>query len=322
MSAGLDRALRWVAYGPEWRDAWDGCVRAARNGHFMFERGYVEYHGTRFRDRSLLFVRGPRVAAILPAHQEGQALVSHQGLPFAGLVVADPIRLAETRAALRLTLHAMAEWGLRELVVSPVPPQYTRTFCDEQVWTLLELGAVQSLCKPSAVMRIGSPPGPRRRLAKALRQAGRSTLRVGESDDVPRFMGVLRDFLERIGGRPPVHSTEELVLLKCRFPDSIRLLTVADEGSQEWLAAQLCYISERCVRLQYLAETAEGRRRQATLALMHHLLTDPHYQGRFLDFGTSMDPVTGLLDDELVRHKEGFGARLVLQSTYRLRLNG
>ena len=36
------------------RRAWDDFVRSSRNGTFLFERAYMEYHADRFKDHSLV----------------------------------------------------------------------------------------------------------------------------------------------------------------------------------------------------------------------------------------------------------------------------
>ena len=38
-------------------------VRGARNGHFFFQRGYVEYHVDRFQDTYLVVVSSNRMVA-------------------------------------------------------------------------------------------------------------------------------------------------------------------------------------------------------------------------------------------------------------------
>src|SRR5688500_7397432 len=75
------------------RARWDQVVRTARNSHFMFERGYLEYHADRYSDASLLFETSGRLVAVLPAHQfresaTGELVVAaHDGLSFSGFVV-------------------------------------------------------------------------------------------------------------------------------------------------------------------------------------------------------------------------------------------
>ena len=49
---------------------WDAFVRASKNGTFLFERDYMDYHRDRFFDHSLMFLDDKgRLVALLPANE-------------------------------------------------------------------------------------------------------------------------------------------------------------------------------------------------------------------------------------------------------------
>ena len=82
-----------VRYAPDQQSRWDQFVRSAKNGHFMFERNFMDYHAHRFEDHSLLFMRRGKLIGLMPAHWKrredgsgGSSLCSHEGLPFSGIV--------------------------------------------------------------------------------------------------------------------------------------------------------------------------------------------------------------------------------------------
>ena len=54
-------------YSPADRTAWDQFVKTSKNGTFLFERAYMDYHSDRFTDFSLLIFRKGRLYALLPA---------------------------------------------------------------------------------------------------------------------------------------------------------------------------------------------------------------------------------------------------------------
>ena len=71
---------------------WDAFVRASKNGTFLFERDYMDYHRDRFFDHSLMFLDDKgRLVALLPANEvelDGvRHLYSHQGLTYGGFVL-------------------------------------------------------------------------------------------------------------------------------------------------------------------------------------------------------------------------------------------
>lgn len=48
--------MKAVAYEEGYAATWDQFVRESRNGTFLFQRPFMEYHKDRFEDASLLFL--------------------------------------------------------------------------------------------------------------------------------------------------------------------------------------------------------------------------------------------------------------------------
>src|SRR4249919_1536085 len=74
-----------------YRDAdaseWNAFIAASRNGTFLFDRGYMDYHRDRFPDHSVLVRDTGELLAVLPAHASDNRIASHDGLSFGGLVI-------------------------------------------------------------------------------------------------------------------------------------------------------------------------------------------------------------------------------------------
>jgi hypothetical protein len=69
-------------YTPALRDTWDAFISASRNGTFLLQRGFMDYHADRFTDHSLLFFRDEKLIALLPAEEREGTLTSHGGLTY------------------------------------------------------------------------------------------------------------------------------------------------------------------------------------------------------------------------------------------------
>ncbi len=74
-------------YTPDCVDEWNQFVAESKNGTFLFDRRYMDYHQDRFRDHSLMFYQDGRLLAVLPAHVDGDTLYTHRGLTYGGLVM-------------------------------------------------------------------------------------------------------------------------------------------------------------------------------------------------------------------------------------------
>src|ERR1700754_2548006 len=103
-------ALRVREFKAESKSEWDDFVRAAKNGHFMFLRDYMDYHADRFPDASLMFYdKSGRLVGLLPATARDGVLSSHAGLSFGGVVSG-----AGMKAELMLELFAAMCATLRQ----------------------------------------------------------------------------------------------------------------------------------------------------------------------------------------------------------------
>jgi len=58
--------MHLVRYTPDRQREWDDFVGRSRNGVFLFQRAYMDYHADRFTDHSLLAYDGDRLAALFP----------------------------------------------------------------------------------------------------------------------------------------------------------------------------------------------------------------------------------------------------------------
>ena len=73
-------------YRPEQANEWNAFVKQSKQGTFLFDRNYMDYHADRFTDHSLILYRKQQIYALLPANQVGDVLFSHQGLTYGGLL--------------------------------------------------------------------------------------------------------------------------------------------------------------------------------------------------------------------------------------------
>ena len=73
-------------YTSEDFDLWNSFISNAKNGLFMHNRNFMEYHKDRFTDNSLLFFDDDELLALLPANNNANELISHGGLTYGGFI--------------------------------------------------------------------------------------------------------------------------------------------------------------------------------------------------------------------------------------------
>ncbi|MBR4845032.1 MAG: GNAT family N-acetyltransferase [Bacteroidaceae bacterium] len=311
-----------VRYNPTKSAEWDAFVRTSRNGTFLFERGYMDYHAHRFVDCSLMCYREGKLVALLPANwvEEEKCVYSHQGLTYGGLVMADEL----TSIRVLEIFDTMLEWMRTELggvrmVYKPIPYIYSNCPSEEDLYALFRHEAVLHTRGISSVVDMGYRLPMSKGRKSAVKQALKQGLRVEESTDLLAFWQILEQVLRDRHHASPVHSVEEMLLLQSRFPEHIRLYVVYSSDDR-MLAGTVIYEMPHLVHAQYIASSPEGKELGAVDALYAWLIDERYADKHYLDFGVSTEQGGRVLNEGLVRQKEAFGARAVVYDSYSLTL--
>lgn len=298
--------------------AWNAFVAASKNGTFLFDRGYMDYHADRFLDHSLIVRAGETVVALLPAHLEVDVLHSHNGLTYGGFITSDrmttPLML-EVFAACRDFLRRAA---IRELTYKTVPHIYHLQPAEEDRYALFREDAVvyRRDLLSTIDMDYRLPLQLRRR--RGATKAGKAGVEVGESADWEAYWALLTAHLEDRYGVRPVHNLSEIQLLRGRFPRNIRLFTATRNGGL--LGGLVIYETGTVAHLQYAAASRDGLAMGCLDRIFLYLLDVVFAKKRWFDFGNSTERQGRHLNSGLVIQKEGFGARAIAHDFYRLML--
>lgn len=301
-------------------DLWNGFVARSRNATFLFDRAYMDYHSDRFADCSWLAYKGNSLRALLPANlTDDGVLHSHQGLTYGGWLLPD--RHMDGADMLDIFETAAAVWkgmGIRELDYKPIPGIYASRPSEEDLYALFRLGAVQTECGISQTISLRRPLllGETRR--QTLGSFGGVFPEILETDDAGLFMTFEEKCLLARHGVRPVHSAEEMAILKSHFPERIRFFVIVDSSGPH--AGVCIYDTGRVAHCQYIAADAVGMSRNLLTPLHWHLATDVFRNRDYYDFGTSTEQGGMHLNVGLLRHKASYGATAVVYNRYRLKL--
>ena len=63
--------LEIVRYTPDQKQAWNDFVGRSKNGTFLLDRDYMDYHADSFTDHSLMVYRRDKLYALLPINWGG-----------------------------------------------------------------------------------------------------------------------------------------------------------------------------------------------------------------------------------------------------------
>lgn len=311
--------MRIERYTARDRDRWNAFVRSSRNGTFLFDRDYMDYHADRFADHSLLACdESDRLLALLPAHEAGQRLVSHGGLTYGGFVVDDRMTATLMLELFGAAMDNLRRSGFAALLYKCIPYIYHRAPAEEDRYALFRAGARLTRRDHLAVIDHRAPLARQERRQRSVRKAAKLGLAVRESEDFGAYWEILRANLMSRYGVEPVHSVDEMVLLKSRFPERIRLFAAYDGEAMR--AGVVVYVSDCVCHAQYIGASDEGREQGALDAVFEQLIGAFAGVTRYFDFGTSTEHDGMFLNAGLADFKEGFGARTVVHDHYEVDL--
>lgn len=304
-------------YTPADRQAWDEFVRQSKNGTFLFLRDYMDYHSDRFEDASLMVFYKGKLYALFPGNRKDNVFYSHQGLTYGGLLT----DRKATAAAVVALFSEINNWlrcqGFVKVVYKAIPWIYHRLPAEEDLY------AIFRTCNARLVARDVSSTIMLDRRIKFIQsrhggavKARKLGLEVMETNDVESFWHILDNNLEHKYGVRPVHTVDELKLLKSRFPDFIRLFMTYSGDTA--LGGTLLYLMDQTVHTQYISASPEGKRHGALDLLFDHIINKEFANGeyRYFDFGKSTEDHGHILNDALIFQKEGFGGRGVCYDCY------
>lgn len=293
---------------------WDNFVDSSRNGTFLHKRVYMDYHSHRFTDYSLMFYRGEELVAIVPAHIKENCFCSHNGLTYGGMLLpcntttADVLELFNAMAG-----YLQENTAVTSIIYKPTPHIYHSYPCEEDLYALFRHGATLTERKVSSAIPLNAPLpiGGRRKLTAKTK----ASLHIVEDGDLATFWEILHERLQNKYDTAPVHSIEEISLLKERFPENIKLYSVADNDDNT-LGGVVLFITGNVIHMQYSATTEEGRRLSALDYLYEELINNRYTGKGYFDFGISVEDGGRYLNCGLIAYKERLGGRAVVYDTY------
>jgi hypothetical protein len=302
-------------YRAEDAPAWNALNAQAANGHFLFDRGFMDYHADRFEDASLMVEADGAAIALLPLNRVGDEAWSHQGLTFGGLIHGG-LGTRAAMEALDACVARLATDGVIALIYKALPWIYPRAPAQEDLYWLFRRDAQLIRRDVSAAIDHRARGKVSSRRDRGARKARKAGLTFRRSTDWPGFWRLLEEVLAERHGAAPVHSLAEIERLAGRFPEQIALHVAAD--ADDLHAGVVMFCSAQVAHAQYIAASEAGRGTGALDGLFEHLIALHAPAHRFFDFGISNTDQGRVLNEGLMRQKEEFGASAVVHDVYRV----
>lgn len=290
---------------------WSSVLSDAKNGLFLFERGFIEYHGDRFNEMSAIAYLDEKPVALIPAaiNLESGEVVSHPGLTFGGVVLKREVRGDVAIAIIEAMLDSLRDWGGTSCTIKLLPQVFAQYPAAELDYVLWRRGFSLVRRDLSSILPLQNALPFNTSKNQSVKKANKAGLSVAEAG-VGEFHALLEAVLLEQHGVAPVHTKAELQILSDRFPSNI--FARAAYQADTLIAGALVFKYEHVWHTQYLACSSEGRNFGALDLVISEIKKEAMAAGAlYLSFGVSTESAGRILNEGLLWQKESYGARSV-----------
>ena len=302
---------------------WDQFISSTTQSTFIHTRKFLGYHGSRFKDKSLLIHRDGRLMGLFPAAehpQEKSTIVSHPGVTFGGLLCPSNIRGELLLSALEQLIKHYRDNGYSKLIYKPVPYVYHSIPSQDDLYALFRLGAVRYRCDLSSVIDLRQSIRLADRRKRSLRKAKQSGIIITSGQScLSSYWPVLTETLMDRHSTSPVHTLSEISSLANLFPREIQCICA--RRNTKIIAGVLLFNTPYVSHIQYSAATPEGRTTSALDGVLDSAISHARdCEQRWFDFGISTEEQGHQLNTSLYKFKNEFGSGGVVHEFYSLSL--
>ena len=293
-------------YTDAFRLEWEGLVEESINGTFLHKRAFLEYHGDRFQDFSLMAWQDRRLLGVFAAERNAKSVYSHRGLSYGGWIFAKGLEPKAIKDIVQAGMGYFKKEGVEKLYIRSIPGFYFSGQEAEVISAYLPFNPVreQKIFQTAVNPFVWNDRGKR----WGARQAEGAGLEISQDIEFldTFWKAVLLPNLKQRHNTAPAHSLEEIKMLIDRFSGKIHLFTVIH--GHEVLAGSVVFEMPKVVHCQYIASNPKGRKLRALDLLMRHLMIGVFPDKQIFSFGVSHEPRTGERNEGLYAWKKSLGA--------------
>lgn len=295
---------------------WNEFIKNSKQGTFLFDRDYMDYHSDRFIDHSLMFYdEDNNLIAVLPSNIKDDILHSHQGLSYGGLIYNKNTRTIDVlRCFEKLKLY-MKDNDIKSLIYKKIPYIYNQYLSDEDLYALYRNNATLIRRDIGYAIDINKRIELSRNKTRYLKKA-KSLFYIKETSEFQSFYLIMEEALMNHNAKP-VHSSKELELLTNRFPNNIKLYGIFNSDNI-MVAGAWVFISKDVIHIQNMLATMSSKKLNVIDFVYNWILNSLCKNKQYLSFGISTEQNGLHLNEGLAQQKESFGARGLCYDFYNL----
>lgn len=295
---------------------WNNFLKNTKNGTFLFNRDYMDYHSDRFSDNSLMFYDSKKtLIALLPASIHKNELRSHGGLTYGGFITNRKMRTDKMLIIFETLIDYLKKEKIKRIIYKSIPHIYHLVPSEEDLYSLFRFGFKLSRrdVSSSINMRTTKIKGQKINGAKKASKIGMSIVKTNDSKNI--FEIINKNLLEKYNVNA-VHSSKEMNLLHKKFKENIHMYELM--LNKNTIGGAILYVDNNVVHAQYLATTDEAKMNRGLDFMMVSFVDKYKEQHEWFDFGISTEDSGKYLNTGLIKSKEEFNLSSICYDFYEL----
>ncbi len=291
---------------------------------FQHSKSFIEYHADKYEDFSILISAAQEPVAYLLAARDTnnyETVISHPGAAFSGLVTSPQVKGEDYINLLRSVKSYFESKGFNTLIYKDTPQIYCEDSKGDFVYAAFRNDVAQHIVQLSSVIDLKKSRSFSSRRRRVLKKYA-SRLKISNNwSNLDLYWQVLTNNLHEKYEAQPVHTLQEIQLLKGLFEDSIELFTVTSFENAELLAGILVFKSSRVWKTQYISSTPAGREIGSVDFLISQIIEIARENNvDYVDLGTNNEKSGLVLNGNLYQYKSEFGAEGVAYEQFKFNL--
>lgn len=304
-------------YTSDQQNQWNDFIGNSKNGSFLFNRNFMDYHADRFEDFSLMVYEKKKLIAVLPANKKANKVISHQGLTYGGVVLSKKIKFEKVISIYKSLLYYLSKQGIQNLRIKLLPKIYHTYPSDEIDYLLFLLKGNLVRADLSSTIYLPEKSKIQSNRMEGVKKAEKEGLQLENKADFSSFWEeiLIPNLMERHQAKP-THSLDEIEKLARKFQKNIHQYNVIHQG--KIVGGCTVFETKTVAHIQYISADHQKQQLGTLDFLFHHLIEKEFGKKIYFDFGISNENQGLNLNKGLLYWKESFGARAIVYPTYEI----
>lgn len=314
-------SIRLVRYSKEHEQYWDDfLIEKSINSTFLHSRKFYNHNELNEKDDcSFLFYDNNRLIALFPANlydKEGNKILhSYLRSTYGGLIIEDDTTTPDVIEILQLIEAEAKLLGVAEIIIRPTFSIYNSGLTGAIDYALWKCGYGIKYREAEYAIELDKYPMYTSSCKRSVAAAYKKGIEVRESADLKKYWEILSGNLKERYGVAPVHSIAQIETLQGLVGDVVKLF--AAYHADIMIGGILAFLANKhVVHAQYIASVNAYQEYRPLNAIIDTMCQWGKTNGyKYHNLGMATEPGGVIINDGLMRFKEGFGARGVLRET-------